>query len=68
MTDELTPKVWQFEEGGEPGPALDMVAYVVLSGYYVLRKRQAMATLGQSKRTRDEAYRAGTGQSRDFDG
>lgn len=68
LAGELTPKVWQSKEGGEPRPALDMVAHSVLSAYHVQRKRQAMAASGPSRRTSDEAHRAGAGQWRDFDG
>jgi len=42
LSGSLTPKVYQPKDGGEPRPALDMVAHAVLSAYHVRRKRQAM--------------------------
>jgi len=39
----LTPKCWQPPSGGEPRPALDMVAHAVTTPYHVTRRRQAMS-------------------------
>lgn len=68
LAGELTPRVWQPKDGGEPRPVLDLLAHGVLSAFHVQRKRQAMAAPEQSRRTSDEAFRAGAGQSLDFDG
>jgi single-stranded DNA-binding protein len=43
LSGELTPKIWQPRDGGEPRPALDLLAHAVLSEYHVQRKRQAMS-------------------------
>lgn len=40
LAGSLTPKVWA-PDGGEPRPALDLVAHAVLSPYAVKRRRQA---------------------------
>ncbi|MDO9050015.1 MAG: single-stranded DNA-binding protein [Methylotenera sp.] len=42
MSGELTPKVWQPKDGGEPKPACDFTAHAVLTAYHVSRKRQAV--------------------------
>ena len=43
LSGALTPKVWQPRNGGEPRPALDLVAHACLSAYHVTRKRKASA-------------------------
>lgn len=40
LAGELTPKVWT-PPGGEPRPALDLLAHAVLTPYAVQRKRKA---------------------------
>jgi single-stranded DNA-binding protein len=40
LVGSLTPKVWT-PDGGDPRPALDLVAHAVLSPYAVKRRRQA---------------------------
>lgn len=42
VAGELTPKVWQPKDGGEPQPSLDLVVHAVLTEYHVARKRKAM--------------------------
>ena len=41
LSGALTPKVWTPRNGGEPRPALDLVAHACLSAYHVTRKRKA---------------------------
>ncbi len=43
LAGELTPKVYQPRDGGEPRPSLDLVAHKVLTEYHVARKRKAVA-------------------------
>ena len=43
LAGELTPKVYQPRDGGEPRPSLDMVAHKALTEYHVARKRKAVA-------------------------
>lgn len=40
LAGELTPKVWESNEG--PRPAADLKAHAVLSPYHVQRRRRAM--------------------------
>lgn len=40
LVGSLTPKVWA-RDGGDPRPALDLVAHAVLSPFAVKRRRQA---------------------------
>jgi single-stranded DNA-binding protein len=42
LAGELTPKVYQPKDGGEPRPSLDLVAHAVLTEYHILRKRKAV--------------------------
>lgn len=57
LAGELSPKIWTPKDGGEPRPALDMVAHAVLTAYAVQRKREA-ARPGRDKgeRRKDEAW------------
>lgn len=41
LSGALTPKVYM-PTGGDPRPALDLVAHAVLTSYHVKRKREAM--------------------------
>ena len=41
LSGSLTPKVYA-PAGGDPRPALDLVAHAVLTSYHVKRKREAM--------------------------
>lgn len=50
LAGELTPKVYQPRDGGEPRPSLDLVAHRVLSEYHVARKRKAVAEAKASER------------------
>ncbi len=43
LSGELTPKVYQPKDGGEPRPSVDLVAHQVLTEYHVTRKRAAVA-------------------------
>lgn len=43
LAGELTPKVYQPKDGGEPRASLDLVAHAVLTEYHVSRKRAAIA-------------------------
>ena len=43
LAGELTPKVYQPRDGGEPRPSLDLLAHRVLTEYHVARKRKAVA-------------------------
>lgn len=43
LSGELTPKVWQPRDGGEPRPSVDLVAHQVLTVYCVKRRRDAAA-------------------------
>ncbi len=42
LAGELTPKVYQPRDGGEPRPSLDLLAHRVLTEYHVARKRKAV--------------------------
>ena len=42
MSGELTPKVWQPKDGGEPKLACDLTVHLVLTTYHANRKRQAV--------------------------
>lgn len=42
LSGALTPKVWT-DKNGDARPALDMMAYAVLTAYHVRRKREAVA-------------------------
>lgn len=42
LSGELTPKVWQPKDGGEPRPVLDLLVRAVLTAYHVQRRREAM--------------------------
>ncbi len=43
LAGELTPKIYQPRDGGEPRPSLDLLAHAVLSPYHIARKRKAVA-------------------------
>ena len=47
MSGTLTPKVWTDKEG-VAHPALDIVAYQILTAFHVQRKRKATASLNHS--------------------
>jgi hypothetical protein len=42
LSGELTPKVWQPKDGGEPRPTLDLLAHAILTLYHVQHKRQGV--------------------------
>lgn len=42
LAGELTPRVWQPKDGGEPRPVLDLLAHAVVTIYHVQRRREAM--------------------------
>lgn len=59
LAGELTPKVWQPKDGGEPRPALDLCVHAVLTEYHVARRRKAMedarSSDAEDERTRGAA-------------
>ncbi|HMN20198.1 MAG TPA: single-stranded DNA-binding protein [Ottowia sp.] len=65
LSGEMTPKVWQPKDGGEPRPALDLLAHAVLTPYHVKRRRDAVAP-AKAERATDESWHAGAPESLDF--
>lgn len=55
LSGALTPKVYA-PAGGDPRPALDLVAHAVLTSYHVTRKREAMQEKASHVRV-NAAYR-----------
>ncbi len=58
LSGALAVKVWT-DKNGETRPAVDMVAYAVMTSYHVTRKRQAMdkqAAQSQEPDFDDEAF------------
>jgi len=54
LAGELTPKVWQPKDGGEPRPSLDLCVHAVLTEYHVARKRKAVQGNEDQPRSRRE--------------
>ncbi len=42
LAGELTPKVYQPRDGGDPRPSVDLLAHKVLTEYHVKRRREAV--------------------------